>query len=491
MTKNWKRWLSFGAVFSVGLVGAVKAMIPAAVFVWFGASTALATAIEASLYVHAAAFAIYEVYFAEKGSDGQPSGSPMLTVKISPSAARSNPDPSKFNDPAPGERDVTPKATVPAVAGGASPKPLVSGSLGLLSFCGGNGNAYGSTMSTVASACVSLLNRAWEGVSPKPTYSVLSCNESSCEMQRSAFGDTAAFNFPIDSRTVQIPAGMNCPSGAYDAVAGSCVADSSGTTCPAGYTKAADGSCSLTNPAAVKKPVSTPCEVLRTASGMQLDSANPNCEGLQLAGNALTVGDQSVSFNADGSMSVANPSGQTTLQLGTPNSDGSVPVTGASRTGNPASHTPGSGGSGSVPTCGGAGQPACSGTGGAPSGSGGSCGGTGQPKCSLDDSGFNGLGDPSAAGTSALGTALGDRENAIRDATDNGSNLNLGFDWVPKPGNWGVTCKPITIHWMRSTFQWDICPYLALASQAMGYMFYLFAGLYIWRSFISSNSGGK
>lgn len=464
---------------------AAYAILPAAVFVWMGASTNMAAALEASLYIHAGAFAAYEFFFAEKGGDGKPTGTPMLTAKLSPSAARSNPDPASFNDPAPGARDVTPKTTVSgSSSGGGSAPALVPGEQWY--FNAGAGQwGYSTSAASVIAAVVG------------SGYSVGACPidpdgiTARCAITRLSDGYQATWNASKVTNGT-----YSCSGGAYVNGVGCTNAPTSPspTTCPPGYTVSGT-SCNLTDAAQVKKPTTTPCEILRTGAGLQTDSANPNCDGIQVSGNTLQAkSDTALSFNADGSVSVSNPNGQTTFQMSGPNADGSMSITGASRSGNPGSYTPGSStGGGTSTACGGVGQPSCSGTGGATAGTsgGGSCGGSGQPKCGIDDSGFNGLADPGAAGRSALDTASEGRGTAISNQTDTSSGLGLGFDWVPKPGGYTQACEPFVIHFMGASISWNFCAYLPLLAEVMGYLFYLFTGLYIWKSFMGSRVGGR
>lgn len=48
---------------------------------------------------------------------------PALTVNLQPDSKRENPNPAKFNDPAPGKRDVTPKQQIAAAGSGPPPAP--------------------------------------------------------------------------------------------------------------------------------------------------------------------------------------------------------------------------------------------------------------------------------------------------------------------------------------------------------------------------------
>jgi len=472
MIKKWK---------IIAVILMTFAFIPAAnafgfLFVWLGATPALATALEASVYLHAGAYYAYDLFFAEKGADGKAAGSPVLTAKLSPTAARSNPDPTKFDDPAPGARDVTPKPVVPS--GGSAvppPDPALSADQ-CYTFTG-------AECSGTQAGVATLMTLSGNGDDP------VTCG-----------GYTTAYSYDganIRYARTFTAGGCGYPAGYVENgllgapfVTTGTRNDVPSTSCPAGYVTSVDG-CTLSNPAAVKKPTTTPCEVIRTATGLQTDAANPNCDGINVSGNTLqATSDTAVSFNADGSVSVSNPGGQTTFQMSGPNPDGSMTITGASRSGNPGAYVPGSTvGTSPTTACGGVGQPACSGTAGSTAGASGSCGGVGQPACSINDSGFDGLADPGAAGRSAFDAASAERDGSIANQTDTSSGLGLSFDWVPKP-QFSQACEPIVINFMRSQISWNFCQYLPMLSEAMGYLFYIFSGLYIWQSFMRSRVGG-
>lgn len=413
-----------------------------------------------------------------------------MSIKLSPTGTRENPDPSKFDNPISGARDVTPKTSIPATA---TTNPNQTGVInGDTKFWGttNNGNVVQSTSLEAAAKAVLNYNEksSYADIDPVatygPTYSFSALqitasgsNPTSYTVLRTLYDSARpTLSWP---RTVYMKGASAFPTSNPDYTA------SGGQSCPAGYTlNSSTSSCTLSDPAAVKKPANWPCEILRTNTGLQVDKANPNCDGVTLAGNSVSPSpDTSVSFNADGSVSVSNPNGQTTFQLGTPNPDGSVPIIGATRSGNPSSYTPGS--TTTPSSCGGVGQPACSATGGSTAGS-GLCGGIGQPSCGVTVSGFDGLGDPTATGKAALDTASNDRSNTLVNQTKPNS-LNILSDWVPKP-DITASCEPLVIPFMRATFTWDFCKYLPLLSQVMGYVFYIFAGMYIWKSFMGSNS---
>lgn len=473
--------------------------------IWLGqylaANATVAVAVEASIYIHAGAYLAYELFYAEKGADGKPTGKPPMTIKLSPSAVRANPDPTKYDSATGSSRDPTPKSIIspssqaandPNDAGSGGGTYWKSSDMGQGQVIGGSASAVTLQALTVsycvggyASLCelkqctssvVGGLDRYTCAAYAKP--GTMSCSPGA---------DGKCMVGTVSSTKYIGTPPVVCPSGKYSQNGSACT-DYAGqsTGCSAGYTfNTSTSTCNLTDATAVKKPANWPCEVLRTSTGLQVDKSNTNCDGVNLAGNSVSPSaDTSVSFNADGSVSVSNPNGQTTFQLGTPNPDGSVPIIGATRSGNPASYTPG--GTSTPSSCGGVGQPACSGTGGSTAGS-SLCGGSGQPACSVTIAGFDGLGDPTASGKAALDTAANDRSNSLQNQTNRSSSLNILSDWVPKP-QISTPCEPIVISFMRATFSWDFCKYLPLISQVMGYFFYIYAGLYIWKSFMNSNT---
>jgi hypothetical protein len=463
-----------------------------------GVTTQMATAIEVSLYVHGAALAAYGIFYATKGADGKPSGSPGMTVLLNPAAARANPDPAKFNDAAPGARDVTPKSSVSTVSG-TSTDPNDAGSAGGTYWETGNfgqgtvkgGSAPGSALQVLTAgycvggyaslcelrACTTTVNGAGRDVYSCSGYA--KPGTMGCSPQQ----DGKCYVGVVTATKFTGTPAVTCSSGKFSQNNGACTSYPSppSTACPAGYTYS-NPWCTLSDSSLVKKPITQPCEILRTSSGFSRDSANPNCDSVPVSGNALSPSpDQSLSFNADGSLSMSNPSGTTTLQISpTPNGDGSVNVTGATRSGSPSAYAP----TDTPPstTCGGVGQPSCSATGQ----SGGSCGGAGQPKCSIDDSGFVGAADPTAAGRSNLDAAFGARTSSLTSGTDKSTSMGIDHFWVPKPGGFSQACEPIPIVARGISISINVCTYINLLSQLMGYLFYIFTGYMIWRAFMKT-----
>lgn len=186
---------------------------------------------------------------------GQPAAQQPLKVLLKPTDKRSNPDPARFEEDIP-NRDVKPKATIASPDKPAQAMPTT-----------GTWNTFLDTFGAPVS------------------------------LQLSQVGS----NYYRDIKTLVAPAGTNTPGG-YNSLPS---ADAEGRnkvhwrttpgdtttiqvvydksvpiTCPNGYTGPVGGNCSLQNAAAVKKPVTTTCEVLYANGAFNFDAANPNCDGL-------------------------------------------------------------------------------------------------------------------------------------------------------------------------------------------------------------------
>ena len=500
---TFKRWIA-GLVLGFGVILSAQALLPlAAAVVWLGgvvtANASLATAVEASIYVHAGIFAAYELFFAQKDASGNASGTPPLTVILNPSAARTNPDPTKFDDPAAGARDVTPKAS--ATGTQTSVNTPAGQTVPTTIYCGDNNVCATS----IAGYCAG----------QPPHASSFNGQSGSTSYQMGADGHChAIFKFDSSSSTVDLGAlsdpkkstanTTSCPGISLVASAGKCPAsnfpETGPVTCPAGYATSTGTTCTLIDATAVKKPDTQPCEILRATTGMQLDAANPNCaqSGIQVQGNSVQLDSQSISINADGSISVATPTGQTTFQIGSYNSDGSVNITGVSRSGNPGAYVPsatsgsGSGtgtgtstGTTTAPSCGGVGQAACS----SGSGTGGSsCGAPGQPACTIDDSGFAGKTVSTADGVAGLDSYNAQRSDLLN--TIKGSVTTPDFGWqLPVQS---IACQPLQFGFFKGMqFQWNWCPYIPVIQQAMSFLAYCFTALYLFGLLYGNKQEGK
>lgn len=187
-------------------------------------------------------------------------GAKPIQVKLNPDSKRVNPNPVKWDDPAASARDVTSKTTYKLAMdyatkpGNGSLAAIAGGSVGVTKYANSDGttateadvidiSGYSGSDALKDSAAKAATSGSHSGWS-------WSC----CYVQQSGVGATRALWY----RTVSM-------------------------SCDAGYTKQADGSCLKTDDGAVKKPDTTPCEVLYdgTTGKFSYDAKNPNCAGVQ------------------------------------------------------------------------------------------------------------------------------------------------------------------------------------------------------------------
>jgi len=62
----------------------------------------------------------------------------------------------------------------------------------------------------------------------------------------------------------------------------------------------------------------------------------------------------------------------------------------------------------------------------------------------------------------------------------------LGVGWVPVPRDF-AQCKPIPYSILGLSAAWNLCPYVYPLAQAMGYLFYVFTAMHLYRLFTSSS----
>jgi len=503
-----KAWL-VGVALMMAVVTTAHAILPVAgLIAWLtvGSAAESAAGLAASVAVNTGIIAAFALSFWKKDENNKPTGSaPTVTVYLNPSKARENPDPTKFDDPANGGRDVTPKATATGT------RQSVNTPAGLppptLLYC-----FQTTCAASEAAACTA---------QPKPPDRDINGKSYSGSWGWQADGCAPTFKAKDGSGSLTLSPSRGqakpnnttaCPGTGLTATGGKCPAsnfpETGPVTCPDGYTAAADTTtCNLTDGAKVKKPDTQPCELLRTAGGgLEMDPRNPNCllPEIQVQGNSVQADSQSISLNADGSVSVANPKGQTTFQIGSYNTDGSANITGITRSGNPNSYdttspstgggsggggggggtggggSTGGGSTGTSPVCGGVGQAACSGTGN----SGGTCGGPGQPACTIDDSGFSGKGVSTAAAEAALDGYNTDRTTML-DNIRNGV-VAPGFSWRPPVQN--VACQPLEFGIFKGVrFSLNWCRYLPLMHDAISFLAYCLTALYLFSLLFSTS----
>lgn len=314
--------------------------------------------------------------------------------------------------------------------------------------------------------------------------------------------------------------------------------------CESGYKMSTSGpNCLLDKPADVKKPDGVPCEPVFKGGKFQYDPSNPACAGktsqqeadgcqseisagvykLNCVDSSVNVYPSAISYQSpqgsgtvpisieDGAVTITVPTDKpmqfpggfmpvTVDTLGTYSCDsyGLCVPTGVS--GGSSGDGSTTGGSTGGTSSGGSTGGSTSGTGGTSSGSGttsggtetgsstGTASGTATTTTSLDDSAFKGLGDKAGK---AGADASGSDDTAIQSLKD-GLSENLNFldgissSWVPVPRDFGQ-CKPIPFKILGASFSWDICPYAPLIATAMGYLFYIFTALYLFRIFTDSS----
>lgn len=126
----------------------------------------------------------------------------------------------------------------------------------------------------------------------------------------------------------------------------------------------------------------------------------------------------------------------------------------------------------------------------------GNCGGPDQPACRMDDSGFIGAnagGDAAVAAGDAYADAI---DGALNDAAQ---NPGYGVSWLPSlmPGT-TQTCRPLVfdVHiqsgplaGLGDTVEGDLCQYLALTQQILGWFFFAATAFYVTRRFFQANAG--
>ncbi|HZX31565.1 MAG TPA: hypothetical protein VFF03_09455 [Rhodocyclaceae bacterium] len=430
---------------------------------WLGRVAAsnptMARAVEWSLTAHGAAVG----YFLWKNSsDTSPeTTTPVkarLVIQPNTTAQRDNPDTTKWDNPASGQRDPSPKASM--LASSMSDYPPQNAPI-----CDIVQKAIGTPYDTYSFA---------SGYT-KVTYLTTTTytNPGAPYGQAGSYTCNGTFYYLWSKSSTFTP------------------------TCPTGYTLSGTGSsttCTLTaSPSTIQKPSGkVPCEVLQNGDGTwDVDSRNPECASLASAltksadGKTLSYnkGDgtyDQVSNNSDGSETLTT--GNRTINLGPPGADGNRTITAISDSG-PSSPGSGTGGTGS--------------TGGTGTGS-AVCGGLGLPACatSVDDSGFNGKdATVNTAGDTANGK-LDDRQAAITGYNGSG-NFGLDVAWMPSllPGapvqcqalRWepAISHGPLAGHTGSVDVDW--CGKLDVIREFIAWLVGIVTVLAIARLFFSSN----
>lgn len=120
------------------------------------------------------------------------------------------------------------------------------------------------------------------------------------------------------------------------------------------------------------------------------------------------------------------------------------------------------------------------------------CGLPGTPPCAIDDTGFANRYMPPS--TSTYNPDL----NKQKDIIENIEPPNIGYGWLPSllPGD-AVACHAIQFHGavnvgevnLDSTTDLDLCPYLEIARNILGWLFGVASVIYIWRRFAGARGG--
>jgi len=359
----------------------------------------------------------------------QAPGSPELTVRLNPDSQRSNPDPSKFNDPAPGARDVTPKTFVAATPTGSHGEPAYPPNFQsygpektflapdgqIFQWLDQQGNSYIGKDSTALGALIVQQG----GSSLGPCAGINGCiyksfsfqsGEGSCVRfdRRAMPDDTYAGMFQFCS----YPGKTSCPVGSAS-TGGQCTqiaAPTQDTSCAAGYSKSGDG-CQLTDASQVKKPEDAPCEMLwDSGSGaFQTDAKAPGCAGTTNSPN-FTV------QNPDNSSMTVQPNTNGGFDITKSNPDGS------STTVKTGPYQPSQGGYVIIQTV------QVTNPGQTPDGQGDGCGIPGRPACSVQFS--------SDAATEATGQAaqkgVTDGMNTLKGMLDNVDPNKFEWSFIPQ-----------------------------------------------------------
>lgn len=241
---------------------------------------------------------------------------------------------------------------------------------------------------------------------------------------------------------------------------------------------------------AATKPPTTPCQIVYHGGMWQTDAANPNCDQVTInhvvSGNIaqVQIGDEraEIEVRADGSRRMTWHDGKRwrTVETGPCTSDGCVEsALTDSDTGSftPIGQNPGSG-------------------------QGGSCGGPTQPKCFIDDSGFDGknqaIRDKMGEGESFLDAQKSGLEGKGSELA--GQDHGWSSTWLPKLWPDPVQCEPLILTMgfdhgplagLTASAPIEFCEQAASIKSFFAWLFYLGGVVYIWRTFIGSNGGGK
>jgi hypothetical protein len=382
---------------------------------------------------------------ATNNNDG---GKKYMEVKLLPEAARKNPDSTKFNDPVPPSRDVTPKASYVSAAtvpGNGSYAAIASAGLGKKTYQNSDGSVidvdviqiYQSGMTTAQASTAGQTNTAAAhvGMNYTSVYTISSTDWRAIWHKNRA------------------------------------------PTCDTGYTLTGSN-CILSNSLIVKKPTTTTCEVLYLAGTQtfQFDSSNSNCDGF--ANDLISGSTLQSPANSTGQKMAVTPLSNGGFQFTAVDPDGSWKTVSTSSYNSAAggypvtTSTSGSGGTPNAST-GTTSTGTGSGTSGSGTSSGGSCGGIGQTKCAIDDSGLTGQTLDIAPHSSAVDTAHNNVMSAI--ASKMPSAPTWGWSLPIQP----VSCQPITLTIYGRSMLINWCSYILVMQQALSFLAYCLTAFHL------------
>lgn len=470
VTSSCFAWVQFLAPITSGILWLGRVI---------GSNVTMARAVEWSILGHGAVFTFLSWRNTNETSTASASG--HLEVSFDPAAQRANPDPSKWDDPAAGQRDPTPKASVSQSTsqGTMQPPGTLAGIVADMGWQAGSKyyqkDATTDVLYTVqlTSSCSSPgsgpSGMVYVGCVPSAQTPVTTYAQMVAEMgvpgskcyQYNGSTDVCYVTKALTTcsgYSAYAPAGYQAAvcsnwntqanSYAYPGIAavysrsqapsGYAVwKQEQSIACPAGYTSNGSGTCQLSDATQVMKPAGTvACELRVNADGTwDIDAKNPSCTSLQGVGRLSCTGrtctysrgagdyDQIVK-NPDGTgtISTRGSSGNRDISIGAPGPEG-TPITGL--TDIPSGSTPPGGGS--------------TGSGG------GSCGGTGQVECAVNvnDGSFQGKDAIVNGKADAAALKLDDRIGSADQSKFQGT-FGVDESWLPRlaPGN-PVSCSAL------------------------------------------------
>ncbi|MBI2779420.1 MAG: hypothetical protein HYX62_06530 [Gammaproteobacteria bacterium] len=466
----WKKTAIFLALF-FGVTASVHAFLWAVTplvssTIWAGRSLSSAGTIaktaEIGTYVAGGGlFLVDYLFFSDDAPKTNNAQTPAtITIALKKNQPRQTPTDGKWDPPSPGSIDPTPKPTFPAGGG----HPSMPSTWAAVVQDGGAGSRTYFDGATNHLVVVKTLNDSF----PTLNYDFQRCGQAST-VAPPGYAPTPVFCLDVNV------AGTVRTYAVWD--------KTEFPVCPPGTTQSGN-TCTTVNAAAVPKPTSIPCEVTKLGDGTwQVDPKNPNCAALQpsitQASGSLTVtqsvdktlqvqdgpGDTKIITQRDGAITRTITTGQFY------STNNAYPVTNV---------TESSGG-----------NTGGSGTSGGTTGTGtGNCGGQGQPRCGvdIDDSGFNGK-DLTLASQNA---ELAANDQSIKDKVLSVTSSNQhGISWLWRPDIPRVACENYDFGLGTRFITFDFCKTFAIIREGLGWLLYVFLGIYLFELFTSSSSNAR